>query len=108
MPLPQLLREKVAAEKRTPITISIEARTIRKLEELAKEGGISVSLLAGEILNMGLAVGESIEVLNEQMQGFADKILTANDTLTKAQKVEVKKAVKKKFPVGFSGKRKKR
>jgi len=55
---------------------------------------------------MGLAVGDSIEVLGEQMQNFTEKILTANETLSKAKKNEVRKAVKKKFPTGFSGKRK--
>jgi len=108
MSLLNLLKEKRAAETRQVVSITMEAKTHKKLKELAEQANVSVSFIAGEILNMGLAIGDSIEVLGEQMQGFTEKILAANDTLTKAKKAEVRKAVKKKFPTRFGGKRKKR
>jgi predicted DNA-binding ribbon-helix-helix protein len=108
MSLLNLLKDKKAAETRQVVSINMEAQTHRKLKELAEQANVSVSFLAGEILNMGLAVGDSIEVLGEQMQNFTEKILTANATLSKAKKTEVRKAVKKKFPTGFSGRRKKK
>jgi len=107
MALLNFIKDKKAAERRQVLTISIEAKTIEKLSKLAEQANVSVSFLAGEILNMGLAIGDSIEVLGEQMQGFTEKILAANATLPKAKKTEVRKAVKKTFPTKFGGKRKK-
>jgi len=88
-----------AAEKRIPFTIALKAKTIARIEEIARGSGLSLSAIASEILEMGLSVGESVEVLGEQMQGFADKIIAANQTLTKAKKSEFRKAVKKTFPI---------
>jgi len=102
------LRASKAEEKRVPITIALKAKTASKIEDIAKGSGLSVSSIASEILEMGLSVSESVEVLGEQMQSFTEKVLTANETLSKAKKDEVRKAVKKKFPTGFSGKRKKK
>jgi len=108
MALLNLLREKKAAETRQVVSINMEAQTHKKLKELAEQANVSVSFLAGEILNMGLAIGDSIEVLGEQMQGFTEKLIAANATLSKSKKTAVRKAVKKKFPTRFGGKRKKR
>jgi len=108
MSIIQRLVAKKEAEKRVPLTITIKAETMRKVEELAEQANFSVSFLVSEILDMGLAIGQTIDVVGEQMQGFADKIIAANSTLLKAEKRGVKKRVKKVFPKGFSGKRKKR
>jgi len=108
MALLNLLKEKKAAETRQVVSINMEAQTHKKLKELAEQANVSVSFLAGEILNMGLAIGDSIEVLGEQMQGFTEKLIAANATLSKSKKTAVRNAVKKKFPTRFGGKRKKR
>jgi len=108
MSLINFLKDKRAGEARHVVSLTLEAKTHKKLKELAEQANVSVSFIAGEILNMGLAVGDSIEVLGEQMQGFTEKILAANATLSKAKKTEVRKAVRKKFPTRFGGKRKKR
>jgi len=108
MKILEKLVAKKEAEKRVPLTVTIKAETMRKIEELAEQANFSVSYLVGEILDMGLAIGHTIDVVGEQMEGFAEKIIAANSTLSKAQKTSFRKAVKKKFPTGFSGKRKKR
>jgi Fe2+ transport system protein FeoA len=96
------LKAEKEADRRFPITIALKAKTIAKIEELAKQSNLSVSSIASEILDMGLAVGDSIEVLGEQMTGFAEKVIVANSTLNKAKK-PVRRTTKK--PVKFGGRR---
>jgi len=105
MSIIERLVAKKEAEKRVPLTVTVKAETMRKIEELAQQANFSVSFLVSEILDMGLAIGQTIDVVGQQMQGFADKIVAANSTLSKTQKRGIKK---KKTLKGFSGKRKKR
>jgi len=102
----QTFAEKKAAEKRLPLTIAVRAKTIAKIEDLAKQANLSVSFLASEILDLGISVGDSIEVVGQELQGFVEKLLTANPVLKKAQKKPVKKLSRRTTkPVKFGGRR---
>jgi len=103
MQLLKAVKNRKAAEMRQIISISIKKETIEQIDKLAKQAGVSVSYLAGEILDMGLAVGQSIEVFGQQVEGFVDRLLVANPALKKAQKKPIRRTTKK--PVKFGGRR---
>jgi len=107
MQLIKAVKEKRAADMRQVISISIKNSTIEQIEKLAKQAGVTVSFLAGEILDMGLAVGQSIEVFGQQVEGFVNRIMVANPVLKNAQKKAVKKPSRRttKKPVKFGGRR---
>jgi len=103
------LAEKRAAEKRLPLTIAVKAKTIARIEELAKQANLSVSFLASEILDLGVTVGDSIEVVGQELQGFVSNLLQANQVLEASKKAQ-KKSIKPvrrttKKPVKFGGRR---
>jgi len=103
MQILKALKDKRAADKRQVITISIKTKTIEQLEKLAQQANLSVSFLAGEVLDMGLALGQTVEVFGEQMENFAEKLLAANSVIHKATKKPVRRTTKK--PVKFGGRR---
>jgi len=106
MELLKAVKEKKAADTRQVISISIKKETIAQIEKLASQAGVSVSYLAGEILDMGLAVGQSIEVFGQQVEGFVNRILVANPVLKNAQKKPIKKGRRTTIkPVKIGGRR---
>jgi len=107
MELLKLVKERKNAATRQVISVSIKKETIEQIDKFAKQAGVSVSYLAGEILDMGLAVGQSIEVFGQQVEGFVERLLVANPMLKNAQKKTNKKPVRRitKKPVKFGGRR---
>jgi len=103
MKLLDKLLEKKETERKKVVAVYLKETTINKIEELAKQANMSVSVLVGEILEMGLTIGDSVEIVGQQLEGFASKVLEANNMMLKVVKKPTRKTAKK----SFAGRRKK-
>jgi len=104
MDLLKTIRQKREAIKRVPFTISLKQETIDAITELANEGNVSVSFLASEILEMGLEIGKSTQVLTDKIGELAENIF-ANQLPPAKQVLKKANAQRRKKPVKFGGRR---
>jgi len=112
MNIVQSIAKKRTAEKRQAITITIKSSTIKKIDDLARQANVSVSYLVGELLEMSVSIGGTIEVVGQELQNFVEKIVAANGTFSsvnaeKSQKKTIKKGSQRKIakPVLIGGRR---